>query len=323
MSDQMKSDKQKENGNEPGWERELLHKLAFAAITEQRRSRRWGIFFKLLFFIYFFFLLILFYVGSTSTGGLPTGNHTALVELKGIIKDDSKASADQVVSGLRAAFKHKRTKGIIIKANSPGGSPVQAAYIYNEINRLKKKYPEIPVYAVITDLCASACYFIISAADKIYANESSLVGSIGVISQGFGFVGLMEKMGVERRLYTAGENKGMLDPFSPEREKDKQHMKKVLNKVHQYFIDAVKKGRGKRLQDSAEIFSGLFWSGMQAKKLGLVDEFASAGMVARDVIKQEDMVDFTQEEDLFKRFSDRLGASLVNSIFLNSRQNLQ
>lgn len=322
MSDWLKKES-KNSMDEPGWEREMLQKLAFAAITEQRRARRWGIFFKLLFFAYFFLLLVAFYMGSATTGSLPTKDHTALVELTGIIKDDSKASADQVVAGLRSAFKNKRTKGIIIKANSPGGSPVQAAYVYNEIIRLKKKYPKIPLYAVVTDVCASACYFIISATDKIFANESSLVGSIGVVSQGFGFVGLLEKMGVERRLYTAGENKGMMDPFSPEKKKDKEHMQKILDTLHAYFIDAVKKGRGKRIKDIEEIYSGLFWSGIQAKKLGLVDEFASAGMVARDVIKQENIVDFTQEEDLVKRLTDRFGSSVADNLLLKIRQNLQ
>jgi len=301
--------------NSEGWEKELVNKLAFAAINEQRKSRRWGIFFKLMFLIYALFVLLLF-VGSDSstTSGLPVDEHTALVELSGVISADSDASADVIVTGLRDALENKKSRALIIRANSPGGSPVQADYIYNEILRLRKKYPDKPIYAVITDACASACYYIASAADKIYANEASLVGSIGVLTDSFGFVGAMEKLGIERRLYTAGENKGTLDPFSPERPEDKEHMKKMLSEVHELFINSVKQGRGDKLKQDPDLFSGLFWAGEKAKELGLVDEFASSGTVAREVVGHEEIIDYTPSQRLLDKLIDRLGASIANTL---------
>jgi protease-4 len=263
-----------------------------------------------------YMLFILYLAMSDTTGtGVPLGDHTGLVELDGIISSDSRASADVLITGLQDAFKNKHTKGVIIRANSPGGSPVQADYVYNEIKRLKKKYPDIPVYAVISDACVSACYYIVSAADKIYANETSLVGSIGVISEGFGFVGTLDKLGMQRRIYTAGKNKGILDPFSPERESDVKHMHVLLDEVHQHFINAVRSGRGDRLKtDTPDLFSGLFWTGQQGLAMGLVDEFASAGTVARDVIGEEDIVDYTPEEDWLTRISDRFGAVMSHTL---------
>ena len=300
--------------NQESWERGVIEKLASAALKEQRRARRWGIFFKLAFLMYMLFILYLAMSDTTGTG-VPLGDHTGLVELEGVISSDSRASADVLITGLQDAFKNKHTKGVIIRANSPGGSPVQADYVYNEIKRLKKKYPDIPVYAVISDACVSACYYIVSAADKIYANETSLVGSIGVISEGFGFVGTLDKLGMQRRIYTAGKNKGILDPFSPERESDVKHMHVLLDEVHQHFINAVRSGRGDRLKtDTPDLFSGLFWTGQQGLAMGLVDEFASAGTVARDVIGEEDIVDYTPEEDRLTRISDRFGAVMSHTL---------
>jgi len=300
------------------WEKELVSKLALSAINEQRRARRWGIAFKLLFFIYITFILVLYMTGKTSSFTEKATDHTALVELKGLISAGSDANADTIVTGLRTALENPNSKALIIRANSPGGSPVQADYMYREILRLRKKYPDKPVYAVITDACASACYYIISATEKIYANEASLVGSIGVLSDGFGFVGAMEKLGVERRLYTAGSHKGTLDPFSPQKPEDVQHMNSLLKEVHQQFINAVKKGRGDRLKITDTIFSGLFWTGKRAKEMGLIDDFASAGMVARDVVKAKDLVDYTPKERLLDRLVDRLGASIATSILPKS-----
>jgi len=313
------SDQQKE-----GWEKELVNKLAFAALNEQKRSRRWGIFFKLMFLLYVIAVLMVFVASDTTgTAGMPAEEHTALVELSGVISADSDASADMIITGLRDALKNKNSKALIIRANSPGGSPVQADYIYNEILRLREKYPDKPIYSVITDACASACYYIISATDKIYANEASIVGSIGVLADSFGFVGSMEKLGIERRLYTAGKNKGTLDPFSPEKPQDVAHMNKMLGEVHELFINSVKKGRGDKLKDDPDLFSGLFWAGKKAKSLGLVDEFASSSTVAREVVGFEEIVDYTPSERLIDRLFDRLGASIANTIMPKSEMELR
>jgi len=307
-----------------GWEKELVNKLAFSALNEQRKTRRWGIFFKIMFLLYITAVLFMFASGdSTGKSGLPVGEHTALVELSGVISAESDASADVIVTGMREALEDKKSKALIIRANSPGGSPVQADYIYNEIVRLRLKYPSKPIYSVITDVCASACYYIISATDKIYANEASLVGSIGVLSDSFGFTGTMEKLGVERRLYTAGEHKGTLDPFSPENPQDVAHMNGLLKEVHQQFINAVKDGRGERLKISDDMFSGLFWTGERAKTMGLVDEFSSSSAVARDVVGQEDLVDYTPSQNLLDRLMDRLGASVATSIFPQNKLELR
>ena len=307
-----------------GWEKDLVTKLAFSALTEQRKARRWGIFFKLLFLLYITIVLLMLVSGdNTGKGGLPVGDHTALVELSGVISADSEASADIIVSGMREALENKHSKALIIRANSPGGSPVQADYMYKEILRLRKEYPKKPVYAVITDVCASACYYIISAADKIYANEASLVGSIGVLSDSFGFTGAMEKLGVERRLYTAGEHKGTLDPFSPENPQDVAHMNGLLKEVHLQFINAVKEGRGERLKITDDMFSGLFWTGERAKVMGLVDEFASSSTVARDIIGEEELVDYTPSENVLDRLMDRLGASMATSLFPQNKLELR
>ena len=293
------------------WERETLNRLAFAAINEQRRSRRWGIFFKSLFFIYLFVLL--FYVPSEwGERAIKAGRHTALVELDGVIAANSKANADNLVAGLRAAFKDKKTAGVILRINSPGGSPVQAGYVYDEIKRLRKEHPKIKLYAVVTDICASGGYYIAAAADEIYADKASIVGSIGVLMDGFGFVDSLKKLGIERRLMTAGKHKGIMDPFSPLKKDEVKHVQGLLNKVHEQFIASVKAGRGDRLQDSPDLFSGLFWNGEEAVQLGLVDGLGSSSYVARELIGEENIVDFTPHLNYFDRFADRIGATMAN-----------
>ena len=297
--------------NTPAFEQALVSQIAKDFLREQRRSRRWGIFFKLLLTLYLFSFLALYLAKDFEIASLGGGMHTALVDINGIITVDSQASADHVITGIRAAFKNDKTAGIILRINSPGGSPVQAGYINDEINRLKAKYPDIPVYAVIRDLCAPGGYYIASAADKIYADKASIVGSIGVIMSGFGFVDAIEKLGVERRLLQAGENKDFMDPFSPLKQKDIQHIDTLLADIHQQFIDVVKEGRGDRLVDDDKLFSGLIWTGEQAIELGLVDELGSSSYVAREVIGVEDIVDFTYRENYLDRFADSLGAAML------------
>ena len=295
------------------WERELLEKLASGSFEESRKARRWGLFFKLFTVAYLMVLLMIYLAGHVNEKALAS-KYTTLVELNGIIEADGETNADKVITGLRGAFEDKAAVGVILRANSPGGSPVQSAYIYDEILRLRKKYPDKPLYAVIGDICASGCYYVASAADRIYANPSSLVGSIGVLMDGFGFVDAMKKLGVERRLLTAGENKGILDTFSPTDSKSQRHAQKMLNEIHQQFIDAVKQGRGDALKKNQEIFSGLFWTGAKAKELGLIDEFGSAGSVARDVLEAEEIVDYTVQETLLKRLAGRIGMSMGRSV---------
>jgi len=297
------------------WERGVLEKLAMSAIQEQRRSRRWGIFFKVLTFGYLFIVLFLF-MGWISRGdtGLVTGKHTALVELEGVISNNSAASADNLIESLQAAFKDKGTQGVILRINSPGGSPVQSGYVNDEIVRLRALHPNIPLYVVVEDICASGGYYIAAAADKIYVNKASIVGSIGVLMDGFGFTGTMSKLGVERRLMTAGENKGFMDPFSPRNAKHEAFTKAMLNEIHQQFISVVKQGRGKRLKESPEIFSGLFWSGQKSIELGLADEIGSLESVARDVIKAENIVDYTKHDGFADRLAKRFGAGVASAL---------
>ncbi len=301
--------------NDPNWERQTIEKLAFSAIKEQRRSRMWGILFKSLTFIYLFALLFIAmdWIGK---GAGPKLEHTALIDIQGVIGSGEEVNADSVVSSLQAAFKNERTKGLILRINSPGGSPVQSGIINDEIKRLRKLHPEVPVYAVVEDICASGGYYIAAAADRIYVDKASIVGSIGVLMDGFGFTGTMEKLGVERRLLTAGENKAILDPFSPPNEKHQEFAQVMLDEIHQQFIDVVREGRGDRLKETAETFSGLFWSGETSIKMGLADALGSSEYVAREVIKQEKIVDFTVREDFASRFAKRLGASVANHISL-------
>jgi len=308
-----KNESEPSPGGKPSkqWERQTIEKLAFAALDEQRKTRRWGIFFKLFIAGY---LLILLALSQLEFGGMGhAGSHTALVNLEGVIEADGDASADSVVSGLRAAFKSKAL-GVILRTNSPGGSPVQAGYISDEIQRLREKYPETPLYAVIGDVCASGCYYAVAGADKIYASKGSIVGSIGVLMDGFGFQEAMKKLGVERRLLTAGEHKGLLDPFSPLDAQSKQHAQGMLNEIHRQFIDVVKRGRGEALKGGKELFSGLFWTGEQAKKLGLIDDFGSASYVAREIVGAEDIVDYSVQPRFFDRFAKRLGVTLAKAL---------
>ena len=294
----------------------IVQRLAFAAINEQRRSRRWRIFFIILTFIYLTPVLMLAIdlndFDFLDAEKKASEKHTAVIKLSGIIASGEKAGSENIITGLQDAFKHKDTAGVILEINSPGGSPVQSADIYNEIKRLKKLHEDIPFYVVVSDVAASGGYFVAAAADKIYVNKSSLVGSIGVRMDSFGLVDLIQKLGIERRLLTAGEHKGLLDPFLPENEEEKVHLQKMLDQVHQHFITAVETGRGERLQDHPDLFSGLIWSGEEAIKLGLVDDYGSTEQVARDVIKQEETVDFTPKDLLLDRLADRLGAALGN-----------
>ena len=299
--------------NSGQWERELVTRLATAALKEQRRARLWGIFFKLLAFAYVTLLVVMSvdWERADVAGGKK---HTAMVEVNGLIAPGTDASAEKIASALQAAFKDKNTQGVVVRINSPGGSPVQAQAIYDEMKRLRKKYPDIPLYAVVEDVCASGGYFVAVGADQIYVGKASIVGSIGVLMNGFGFTGLMEKLGIDRRLVTAGENKGMLDPFSPVDPKDVEHVKKLMGDIHQQFIGVVREGRGKRLKDSPEIFSGLIWTGERSIDLGLADGFGSLEYVAREVIKAEDIRDFTISEGIAEKFARRFGAAAANSI---------
>ncbi len=296
------------------WERAVIEKLASGALQEQRRARRWGIVFKTLTFVYLFILLFiaLGWIGRTDVK--VTGPHTALVDLAGVIAVDSEASADGVVAGLRAAFKSSDTKGVILRINSPGGSPVQAATINNEIGRLRGLHPDTPLYAVVEDVCASGGYYVAVAADMIYVDKASLVGSIGVLIDGFGFTEAMNKLGIERRLLAAGDNKGFLDPFSPLDSKQRDYARQMLGEIHQQFIATVKKGRGGRLKDQPELFSGLMWTGEKSIELGLADAIGSVDFVAREVIKAEEIVNFSRRESLLERLVRRLGVAMGEAL---------
>jgi len=295
----------------------IVQRLAFAAINEQRRSRRWRIFFLFLTFAY---LTVVGIALMGSSGGLDgsqlsdEGKHTALVRMPGLISSGEKSSAATVIAGLESAFEHEETVGVILEINSPGGSPVQAAYIYDEIKRLRREHESIPLYVVVSDIAASGGYFVAASADRIYVNKSSLIGSIGVRMDNFGFVELMNKLGIERRLLTAGDNKGLFDPFLPEDAGQKAHLQQMLNEVHQHFIDAVKQGRGERLSQQADLFSGLIWTGEKAIELGLVDDYGTTNSVARDVIKAETIVNFTPRGHLFERIAERIGAVIAQQL---------
>ncbi len=298
---------------------DALKQVAMAGIKEQRSSRRWSIFFKLA-SLFLLLLLVISIIGSSNSINSKLTNaksYTAVVDVEGIILQGAEASADNVIPALQKAFEDKKVKGIILRCNSPGGSPVQSSNIYNEVRRLREIHKNKKVIAVAVDLCASGGYFIVSAADEIYANKSSLVGSIGVRMQSFGVVEAMQKLGIENRELTAGEHKAILDPFSPRKPEDEAFVKKMLATTHKHFIDAVKAGRGDRLKDDPDIFSGLFWTGEDAKELGLIDGFGSAEYVAREIIKAETMVNFNPEKDIFERIGQRIGATL-SSIMLQS-----
>jgi protease-4 len=294
------------------WERKVLQDLAFAAIKEQRASRRWGYVFKG--FILLYLVAILVMAMSNKEIQAYAEDHTALVEINGVIAADAEANADTIVTGIRDAFDNLQAKGLILRMNTPGGSPVQSGIINDEIKRLQATRPDFPVYAVIQDVCASGGYYIAVSAKEIYADKASIVGSIGVRMDSFGFTDTIEKLGVERRSITAGENKAFLDPFLPMKEKDIQHAHNMLNNIHQQFIDVVKEGRGVRLANDPDLFSGLFWSGEQALPLGLIDGLANSSTVARDKVGAEKIVDYTPRPDYFDRFAGRFGASLSQAL---------
>ena len=302
-----------QGGSGEGWERAVLEKVALAAITEQRRARYWGIFFKVLMFIYLFALL---FIGLGWLGKKESAPEklTAMVELSGVIASSTPASADNVIAGLQDAFKDKRTRGVILRINSPGGSPVEAGRINDEIRRLREKYPKIPLYAVVEDICASGGYYVAVAADQIYLDKASIIGSIGVLMDGFGFTGTMEKLGIERRLLAAGENKGFLDPFSPIRESQKAHAEEMLKQIHQQFIDVIRAGRGDRLKETPDMFSGLLWVGPKTIEMGLADALGGVDYVAREGIKAEDIVDFTPRENVAERLAKRFGAGVAEAL---------
>ena len=302
------------DSQDAAWQQDLVNRLAFASLNEQRRARRWSILFKTLLFVYLFSLLFLYRPGAWQAEVLTAKSHTALVELEGIIGADTMASADMIITGLRDAFEARHVKGVILRINSPGGSPVQAGYINDEIRRLRAEYAHIPFYAVVTDICASGGYYVAAAADEIYADKASIVGSIGVRMDSFGFVGAMEKLGIERRLLTAGEHKGFLDPFQEARQEDIAHIQGLLNNIHTQFIDTVRAGRGERLVDNPDIFSGLVWTGEQSVALGLVDGLASASQVARERIGAEDIVNYTPRPDFLQRFSDHFGVAMAKAL---------
>jgi protease-4 len=303
MSEEKLSDKQ--------WG--LLEKLLLEQTSEQKKTRRWGVFFKVLVFVYIFAGLAVLYPRIQPVLSADD-EHVGLVRVDGVIAEGKPASANKIVTGLRRAFEAENSRAVILAINSPGGSPVQSGYVYDEVFRLKAKYPDKKVYAVIADLGASGGYYIASAADEIYANRASLVGSIGVVSAGFGFVGLMEKLGVDRRTYTAGSNKSLLDPFQPPKQADKEFWQQVLDTTHGQFVAAVKKGRGGRLADSDELFSGLIWSGEQALSLGLIDGLGSAGYVARDVVGFDEIIDYSDKGSPFAQLLSGVGVSVGSGL---------
>jgi protease-4 len=300
--------------SEANWERGVLEKVALAAIAEQRATRRWGTAFKMLLMLYLFVVLFVGLGWIRQGEHTTSGKHTALVELRGVISADSPASADNVTSGLQAAFRDSNTQGVVLRINSPGGSPVQAGYINDEIKRLRTQHPNVPLYVVVEDICASGGYYVAAAADQIYVDKASIVGSIGVVIDGFGFTGIMDKLGIERRAITAGENKRFLDPFAPLTAPHRDYAEKMLAEIHQQFITVVRNGRGKRLKETPEVFSGLIWTGEKSIELGLADAIGSVESVARDVVKAEEIVDFTPRQNLAERVARKFGATMAEAL---------
>ena len=312
-----------QNREKDGWERETIEKLAFAAVIEQRRARRWGIFFKMLIFVYLlvFFGVTMYPQIKENLGvGSDGKGHTAVIDVVGVISEDKDANAAVIIDGLRDAVKDKNTKGIILHINSPGGSPVQSDYVYNEIRQIKQEHPDLPIISVVSDICASGGYYIASAADKIFVNRASIIGSIGVIMNGFGFVDVLKKLGVERRLLTAGSHKALMDPFSPTNEEETLHMQRLLDQVHDQFIEAVRAGRGDRLKENENMFSGLVWTGKEGVELGLADDFGNDKFVAKTVIGAEKLVNFTPHERLIDRLAGKLGASFGEALGIFSEK---
>lgn len=300
--------------DDTNWERKVLEKMALEALGEQRRARRWGIFFKLLGFAYLTVLLVMLFDWESLHPERKIAAHTALIELRGTLHAKGDTNADNIVGALQAAFADKGAAGVVLRINSPGGSPVQAGIIVDEIRRLRAKHADKPLYAVVEDVCASGGYYVAAAADKIFVDKASIIGSIGVLMDGFGFTGSMDKLGVERRLLTAGENKGFLDPFSPQSETHKFHAQEMLDDIHRQFIAVVKQGRGERLKETPEMFSGLLWSGAKSVELGLADDFGSLESVARDVLKAEQIRDYTVKPSFADKFARRFGADMAEGL---------
>lgn len=295
------------------WEREALREIALEGVRERRLARRWGIFFKLLFLGYLVLVLALAqgWIFGPDTG---PSEHTAVVKVNGVLLPDSNNRAELVIRGLQAAFRDNGTRAVVLHINSPGGSPVQASQINDEVRRLKELHPDIPVYAVADDMFTSGAYYLAVSADRIFVDRGTMIGSIGVIAQGFGLDEAMERLGIERRLYTAGESKALLDPFSPEREEDVAWIQGLLDEIHQQFIDAVREGRGDRLADDDYLFSGLVWTGQQGIELGLADDIGSLHSVARDVVGVERLKDFTARPNLLQQLGARIGAGFANRL---------
>ncbi len=313
MSDNIRNDGESRFAANPtagNWERETLEKLVFATIKERRAARRWSIFFRLAFLLVLVVGLWTYLGLSFGSDDENLGRHTALIEINGEIEAEGSGSADNVIPSLNKAFSDAGSAAVVMRIDSPGGSPVQAGIIVDEIRRLKKGYPDKPLYVVVDEICASGGYYIAAAADKIYVNKASIVGSVGVLMDSFGFTGTMEKLGVERRLLTAGANKGFLDPFSPQSEKHRAHAQEMLNEIHQQFISVVRAGRGSRLKETPETFSGLYWTGAKAVEMGLADGFGTVDTVARDIVKAEDIVDYTAHEGLPERVLKKFGAAV-------------
>jgi protease-4 len=299
---------------DPNWERALINRMAAEFLREQRRSHRWSNIFKLAIVLYLVVLVVAYYAGDLGDSLGVAGEHTALIEVTGLIGPKTDASADRIITALRDAFEADNAKGIILRINSPGGSPVQSGYVYDEMRRLKEKYPDKPVYAVAVDACASGAYYIAAAADEIYVNPASLVGSIGVRMDSFGFQRAIDELGIQRRLLTAGEHKGIGDPFSPLSDFDKRFIQGLLDQLHAQFIAAVEEGRGERLKGGDELFSGLFWTGEESIELGLADGLGTSSSVAREKIGAEELVKYNKEQDLLDRLTDRLGASIARGL---------
>ncbi len=292
------------------WEREVLERLALETLAERRRSRRWNVFFRILFFTYLIVVTVSLFNSWPRVNPMDEGKIAAMIGVKGMIMPDSPSSAEMLIKGLEDAANNEHTQGILLEMNSPGGSPVQAASVFEAIRRIKREKPKLPIVAVIGDMCASGCYYIAAAADKIYVSPASIVGSIGVIMSTFGFVDAIHKLGVERRLLTAGEHKALMDPFSPVKPEEKAHIQRLLNDVHRQFIAAVKEGRGKRLKDDPDLFSGLVWTGSRSIELGLADGLGDVHSVAREVIGTDRLIDFTPKEEVWKRLARKFGTSV-------------
>ncbi len=309
-----------ESPQDTRWERSLIERLAQAGLDEQRRARRWSVFFRILFLLYLVAVLLLFVDWSALKEETLAEKHTARVELKGVIAEGADAEAETINKLLRKAFEDKATKGVILEINSPGGTPVQAAYINEEIRRLRKKYPDTKLYAVLSDICASGGYYVAAAADEIYTARGSIVGSIGVRLDNFGVQGLMEKLGIENRTITAGENKALLDPFQPLKPEQRAHLEAMLERVHQQFIEAVKTGRGERLKPRDDLFTGLIWTGEEAVDMGLADGLGDASYVAREKIGAEKIVTYAREKSIIEQLTEGAGTVMARVLAASLQQ---